>query len=37
VSGSFLSPGGGIFIKNDELKRLGILRQRIGVIEPYAY
>lgn len=37
VSGSFLSPGGGIFIKNDELKRLGITRQRYGVIEPYAY
>lgn len=37
VSGSFLSPGGGIFIKSSELDRLGIRRQRIGVIEPYAY
>jgi hypothetical protein len=37
VSGSFLSPGGGLFIKNDELKRLGITKQRFGVIEPYAY
>lgn len=37
VSGSFLSPGGGLFIKDTELKRLGITRQRFGVIEPYAY
>lgn len=37
VSGSFLVPGGGIFIKRAELARLGIIRQRIGVIEPYAY
>lgn len=37
VSGSFLSPGGGIFIKNTELDRLGIRKQRYGVIEPYAY
>lgn len=35
-SGSFLVPGGGLFIKNSELKRLGLIRkQRIGVIEPY--
>ena len=32
VSGSFLVPGGGIFIKDAELKRLGIKRQKIGVI-----
>jgi len=32
VSGTFLSPGGGIFIKDDELAALGIKRQRIGVI-----
>lgn len=37
VSGSFLVPGGGIFIKRSELARLGINRQRTGVIEPYAY
>lgn len=29
-SGTFLSPGGGLFIKKDELKRLGLKRQKIG-------
>lgn len=33
VSGTFLNPGGGLFVKRDELKRLGIRRQRIGVID----
>lgn len=33
VSGSFLVPGGGLFIKDSELKRLGLKRQQIGVIE----
>ncbi len=37
VSGTYLVPGGGLFIKNTELARLGLKRQRIGVIEPYAY
>lgn len=37
VSGTYLSPGGGLFIKNTELARLGIRKQRFGVIEPYAY
>lgn len=37
VQGSFLNPGGGIFIKRDELKALGLRRQRMGVIEPYEY
>ena len=37
VSGTFLSPGGGLFIKKSELSRLGLLRQRYGVIDPYAY
>lgn len=32
-SGSFLSPGGGLFIKDSELRRLGIKRQRYGVID----
>ena len=32
VSGTFLTPGGGIFIKDDELKALGLKRQRMGVI-----
>ena len=35
VSGTFLVPGGGLFIKKTELARLGLRRQRIGVIEPY--
>lgn len=34
-TGSFLNPGGGLFIKRDELARLGLKRQRIGVIDPY--
>src|SRR5690625_869940 len=37
VQGTFLVPGGGIFIKRDELKALGLRRQRYGVIEPYDY
>lgn len=36
ASGSFLVPGGGLFIKKSELARLDLRRQRIGVIEPYA-
>lgn len=35
VSGSFLVPGGGLFIKDSELKRLGLKRQRFGVIDFY--
>ena len=35
VSGSFLVPGGGLFIKKSELARLGLRRQRIGVLEIY--
>ena len=35
VSGTYLVPGGGIFIKKTELKRLGLLRQRYGVLEFY--
>lgn len=35
VSGSFLVPGGGLFIKDSELKRLGLKRQRYGVREVY--
>lgn len=34
-SGTFLVPGGGLFIKNSELSRLGLRRQRYGVIEFY--
>lgn len=36
ASGTYLVPGGGLFIKKSELARLGLRRQRIGVIEPYA-
>lgn len=35
VSGTFLVPGGGLFIKKSELARLGLRRQRIGVIDWY--
>lgn len=34
-SGTFLNPGGGLFIKKSELVRLGLKRQRYGVIELY--
>ena len=36
VSGSYLVPGGGLFIKKSELARLGLRRQQIGVIDFYA-
>jgi hypothetical protein len=35
VSGSYLVPGGGIYIKESEKKRLKLTTQRFGVIEPY--
>lgn len=35
ASGTFLIPGGGLFIKNSELARLGLRRQRYGVIDFY--
>ena len=35
ASGSFLVPGGGLFIKDSELKRLGFKKQRYGVIDIY--
>lgn len=35
VSGTFLNPGGGIFIKNNELSRLGLKSQKMGVINFY--
>lgn len=37
VSGTFLTPGGGLFIKRDELKALGLRKQRYGVMEVYDY
>ena len=33
--GSFLVPGGGLFIKRTELSRLGLRKQRYGVIDFY--
>lgn len=35
ASGTFLVPGGGLFIKKSELARLGLRRQRIGAINFY--
>lgn len=35
VSGTYLVPGGGLFIKKSELARLGLRRQQIGVLEMY--
>lgn len=35
VSGSFLVPGGGLFIKKAELVRLGLKRQRYGAVDIY--
>lgn len=32
ATGTFLVPGGGLFIKKSELARLGLRRQRMGVI-----
>lgn len=35
VSGTYLVPGGGLFLKKSELARLGLRRQKYGVIEFY--
>ncbi|MGC4422337.1 phage Gp19/Gp15/Gp42 family protein, partial [Streptococcus suis] len=35
VSGSYLVPGGGLFIKDSELKRLGLKKQRFGARDIY--
>lgn len=35
MSGSFLVPGGGLFIKRSELARLGLRRQKFGVMDIY--
>lgn len=34
-SGTYLVPGGGLFIKKSELARLGLRRQRFGVVDLY--
>ena len=36
ISGTYLVPGGGLFIKKSELARLGLRRQRIGGIDLWA-
>lgn len=33
LSGTYLVPGGGLFIKKSELARLGLRRQRFGTVE----
>lgn len=35
ASGTFLVPGGGLFIKKSELERLGLRRQKYGVMEVF--
>lgn len=35
ASGTFLVPGGGLFIKKSELARLGLRRQKYGALEIY--
>ena len=35
ASGTYLVPGGGVYIKKSELARLGLRRQQIGVIDFY--
>lgn len=35
ISGTYLVPGGGLFIKKSELARLGLRRQRYGTMNPY--
>lgn len=35
MSGTFLTPGGGMFIKRSELARLGLRQQRMGVLDIY--
>lgn len=35
VTANYLVPGGGLFIKRSELARLGLRRQRYGVMNPY--
>ena len=34
-SGTFLVPGGGLFIKKSELARLGLKRQKVGILDIY--
>lgn len=36
ATGTYLIPGGGLFIKRAELARLGLRRQKVGVVDLYA-
>lgn len=36
ATGTFLNPGGGLFIKKSELAALGLRRQKYGVVDIYA-
>lgn len=36
ATGTYLIPGGGLFIKRAELARLGLRRQKVGVVNLYA-
>lgn len=35
VSGTYLNPGGGLFIRNNLLKQLGLLKQKIKAVNLY--
>lgn len=35
ATGTYLVPGGGLFIKKSELSRLGLRRQKVGVMDIY--
>ena len=35
VTGTYLVPGGGLFIKKSELSRLGLRRQKVGAMDIY--
>ena len=37
MTGTYLTPGGGLFIKKSELARLGLKRQKYGVMDLYGY
>lgn len=36
VSGTFLNPGGGLFIRNNLLKQIGLLKQKAKAVDLYA-
>lgn len=35
VSGTYLNPGGGLFIRNNQLKMLGLMKQRVKAVNLY--